>query len=66
MVSSVELPIDSFHRIRLEDGLRELGAADLSLGSEEIRSLFDSSSNPVPLSPEQAKIMHTQTEGWPS
>ncbi|WP_157353799.1 LuxR C-terminal-related transcriptional regulator [Aromatoleum toluclasticum] len=66
VVSSVELPIDSFHRIRLEDGLRELGAADLSLGSEEIRSLFDSSSNPVPLSPEQAEIIHTQTEGWPA
>ncbi|MBD5802248.1 HTH-type transcriptional regulator AlkS [Azoarcus sp. Aa7] len=67
VLSSIELPIDSFHRIRLEDGLRELGPADLSLGSDEIRKLFEASaSNPLPLSPEQANVIHAQTEGWPA
>lgn len=67
VLTSIELPLDSFHRIRLEDGLRELGPADLSLGSEEIRKLFETSgANPLPLSPEQANVIHDQTEGWPA
>lgn len=67
VLTTTELPADTFHRIRLRGGTRELGPAELSLGNDEIRELFaTSAANPLQLTSEQVGAIQAQTEGWPA
>lgn len=67
VLTTTELPAEILHRVRLQGGTRELGPAELSMRSEEIRELFASAqANPVTLTTDQIDAIAAQTEGWPA
>ncbi|EPZ16271.1 hypothetical protein M622_13665 [Thauera terpenica 58Eu] len=67
VLTTTELPAEILHRVRLQGGTKELGPAELSMGSEEIRELFATAQvNPVQLTADQVAAIEAQTEGWPA
>lgn len=67
VLTTTELPAEILHRVRLQSGARELGPAELRMGSEEIRELFATArANPVSLTADQTTAIETRTEGWPA
>jgi LuxR family maltose regulon positive regulatory protein len=55
-------PSLSLQRLRLEGRLTELRSADLALGREQARQLFEMAG--VELTTAQIEKLHTRTEGW--
>ena len=66
VLTAIDMPSDLFHRLRLEGKVREIGPRDLALGAEQIRTLFATANTGPSLTPEQARNIHVQTEGWPA
>jgi LuxR family maltose regulon positive regulatory protein len=67
VLTTTELPAEILHRVRLQGGTKELGPAELSMGSDEIRELFATAQvNPVSLTADQLAEIKAQTEGWPA
>lgn len=67
VITAIDMPTDQFHRLRLEGKVHEVGPADLALDADQIRTLFETANAaPLNLTPEQARDILLQTEGWPA
>ena len=62
LLATREEPTLGLHRLRIEDRLTELRAADLRFSLEETRALLDASG--ITLSEPSVALMHERTEGW--
>ncbi|TVO63545.1 LuxR C-terminal-related transcriptional regulator [Denitromonas ohlonensis] len=67
IVTGIDMPPDQFHRLRLEGKVQQVRPTDLALNADQIRTLFETANAaPLNLTPDQARDILLQTEGWPA